>query len=216
LVHGSLTASNILFDSDHCVQIVDFQPIGLVVCESESEGEEVTILAGFSGQRWIPQMDISRFASILFEIVVGRPANGETSVPTNIPDFVAKIIETGLWSERRCSFHDILEILKKNSFQIELCQLTSPPPPALGIGNALLQDIFCQALTCFIGISQILSIDFGAVSPTSCSIARELQDFSKFIGLKHILNTAHDVQDGHDVHLLDRQEVCCRLRARSS
>jgi hypothetical protein len=29
------------------------------------------------------------------------------------------IIETGVWSERRCSFHDMLEILKKNALQLE-------------------------------------------------------------------------------------------------
>jgi serine/threonine protein kinase len=121
LFHGHLTGNNILFDSDHCIQIVDFKPIGLEVVESgsESEAEEGRRVGGFSGQRWTPQTDISAFASILFEIVVGRPANGEVSVPTNIPYFVSEIIETGLWSKRGCSFNDILEILRKNRFQIE-------------------------------------------------------------------------------------------------
>jgi serine/threonine protein kinase len=121
LVHGSLTGNNILFDSDHNIQIVDFKPIGLEVGESESEGqsEERTQLGGFSEQRWTPQTDIYGFASILFEIVVGRPANGEGSVPTNIPSFVSRIIKTGLWSKKRCSFADVLEILKENNFQIE-------------------------------------------------------------------------------------------------
>jgi serine/threonine protein kinase len=121
LLHGNLTASNIVCDSDHCIQIVDFTPIRLEVVENESkgEGEEGTTLGGFSGQRWTPQADISAFASILFEIVVGQPANGETSVPTNIPHFVRKIIETALWSKRKYSFHEILEILKANNFEIE-------------------------------------------------------------------------------------------------
>jgi hypothetical protein len=119
LVHGSLTTNNILFDSDHSIQIVDFKPIGLEVSERESDGEERTKLGGFSKQRWTPQTDVYGFASILFEIVVGRPVNGETSVPTNIPSFISAIIKTGLWSERRCSFRDILDILKHNNFQIE-------------------------------------------------------------------------------------------------
>jgi serine/threonine protein kinase len=35
LVHGSLTSRNILFSSDHCIQMVDFKPIELEVGESE-------------------------------------------------------------------------------------------------------------------------------------------------------------------------------------
>jgi serine/threonine protein kinase len=83
LVHGNLTTNNIVFDSDHSIQIVDFKPIGFEVgeSESESEGEEGTKLGGFSKQRWTPQADVYRFASILFEIVVGRSVNSGTSVP---------------------------------------------------------------------------------------------------------------------------------------
>jgi hypothetical protein len=87
--------------------------------ERESEREEKTKLGGFSGQRWTPKTDISGFASILFEIVVGRPRNGEVSVPTNIPDFVSKIMKTGLSLQKQCSFQEILEILKVNNFEIE-------------------------------------------------------------------------------------------------
>jgi serine/threonine protein kinase len=127
LVHGGLTANNILFDFNHCIQIVDFQPIGLEFDESEgehesegeSESEGKTTLGGFSEQRWTPKTDLYGFASILFEIVVGRPAHGEVSIPRNIPAFVSQIIEAGLWSGRQYSFHDILEILKKNNFEIE-------------------------------------------------------------------------------------------------
>lgn len=34
LFHGHLTTNNILFDCNHCIQIVDFTPVGLKVCES--------------------------------------------------------------------------------------------------------------------------------------------------------------------------------------
>jgi serine/threonine protein kinase len=50
LLHGHLTGNNILFDSDHCIQIVDFHPIGFEFGESESESEEETQLGGFSGE----------------------------------------------------------------------------------------------------------------------------------------------------------------------
>jgi serine/threonine protein kinase len=119
LVHGGLTSRNILFDLDHCIEIVDFHPMRLQVGESESGSDERTKLGGFSGQKWTPQTDISGFASILFEIVVGRPANSDVSVPRNIRGFVSKIIETGLWSKTQSSFRAILDILKANNFEIE-------------------------------------------------------------------------------------------------
>jgi serine/threonine protein kinase len=118
-LHGHLTTNNILFDSDHFLRIVDFEPILLDVGESKSE--EGTQLDGVSGERWTPKTDVHAFASILFEILVGRPAKGETSVPANIRHSVSKIIETGFWlnSEIEYSFHDIFETLKQNEFEIE-------------------------------------------------------------------------------------------------
>jgi serine/threonine protein kinase len=46
LLHGHLTTSSILFDSDHCIQIVDFQLIPSKV--GANEGEEGTRLGSFS------------------------------------------------------------------------------------------------------------------------------------------------------------------------
>jgi hypothetical protein len=119
LVHGHLTMNNILFDSDHCIEIVDFNPVLLEFGESESE--EGTQLGGFSGTGWTSDKDIQAFASILFELVFGGPSRGEVSIPTAIPDFVSKIIESGLslTSRRSCSFNTILDILKQNDFKIE-------------------------------------------------------------------------------------------------
>jgi serine/threonine protein kinase len=125
LVHGHLTGNNILFDSDHCIQIVDFNPIVLDVGEneneSESESEDGTRLVGFSSERWTLERDIQAAASILFELVFGRPQQGEESIPTNIPDFVSMMIKSGLspLSGRSYSFNTVLEILKQNKFQIE-------------------------------------------------------------------------------------------------
>jgi serine/threonine protein kinase len=123
LVHGHLTMNNILFDSDHCIQIVDFNPIALEVGESEneSEREEGTQLVGFSGEGWTAERDIQAFALILYELVFGSPPQSEVSIPMGIPNFVSRIIETGLSpiSRRNYSFNTILNILRQNDFEIE-------------------------------------------------------------------------------------------------
>jgi serine/threonine protein kinase len=118
LVHCHLTSHNILFDSDHCIQIVDFK--SMIFDVGKTENQERTQLGGFSGERWTPKRDIQAFASILFELVFGHPPQGEASIPTGIPEFVSKIIKSGLspLSGTRYSFHTILEILKQNHFEI--------------------------------------------------------------------------------------------------
>jgi serine/threonine protein kinase len=117
LLHGHLTANSIVVDSDRAIQIMDFHPILLEV----SEDEEETRLGGFSGNGWTPERDLQAFASILFEIVVGPAAQGESSIPTTIPAFVSQIIERGLspTSETKCSLNVICDILKHNNFLIE-------------------------------------------------------------------------------------------------
>jgi serine/threonine protein kinase len=119
LVHSHLTGNSILFDSDHCIQIVDFNPIDLE--SGEHESEEWIQLGGFSGKWWTPEWDIQAFASILFELVVGSRPQGEASILRSIPDFVSRMIDPGLdlTSETRYSFNAILEILKQNNFPIE-------------------------------------------------------------------------------------------------
>jgi tRNA A-37 threonylcarbamoyl transferase component Bud32 len=37
LVHGQLTTNNIVFDSDHCIEMVQFNPIVLEGGENESQ-----------------------------------------------------------------------------------------------------------------------------------------------------------------------------------
>jgi serine/threonine protein kinase len=121
LVHGHLTGNNILLDSDHFIQIVDFDPIVLKVGESEMENEDGIQLVGSSRQGWTGERDIQAFASILFELVFGSPPQGETSILTGIPDFVDGILKSGLSPRSRTSysFDNILEILKQNKFKIE-------------------------------------------------------------------------------------------------
>jgi hypothetical protein len=123
LFHGRLSARSILFDLTNCIQIVNFDPIVLEVVanKSESETEEGMQLGGISGEEWRSNRDIQAFALILFEIVVGRSATGVASIPSSIPDFVAKIIKLGLYrtSVKSYSFNDIFKILKQNNFRIE-------------------------------------------------------------------------------------------------
>jgi serine/threonine protein kinase len=121
LPHGHLTGNNILFDSDHCIQIVDFNPIFFEVEMGESESEERRQLVGFSSREEARQRDIQVFASILFELIFGRPLQDEASIPTLIPVFIQKIIESGLSaiSRRSYSFNSVLKHLKKNNFEIE-------------------------------------------------------------------------------------------------
>jgi serine/threonine protein kinase len=117
LIHGHLTTNNICFDSDHNIQIVDFHPMLFEVWENE-QGRQIE---GLSRARWAPKIDVDAFLLILFEILVGRSATGELSLPTSIPAFISTIIRSGLYptSETRHSFDEILRILKWNDFRIE-------------------------------------------------------------------------------------------------
>jgi serine/threonine protein kinase len=119
LVHGHLTGNNLLFDSNHSIQVVDFHPIILEVGEDETEDR--TQLSGFSREGWTPERHIRAFASILFELVFGRPLEGEASISPEIPDFVSMIVKSRFSpiSEIDDSFNTILEILKQNDFRIE-------------------------------------------------------------------------------------------------
>jgi serine/threonine protein kinase len=117
LMHGHLTTSNIYFDSDHSIQMVDFHPMLFEVRESE-EGAQ---FEGFSRDKWTQKMDVDAFRSILCEILARRSAKGELFIPTNIPAFVSTMMESELdrTSEIRYSFDGIFEILKQNNFKID-------------------------------------------------------------------------------------------------
>jgi serine/threonine protein kinase len=116
-LHGHLTTNNILFDSDHHIQIVDFKSMLL----DDEDSEDGTQFEVFSAGGWTPERDIQAFASILSELVVGDPATSEISISTGIPDFVSRIIDSRpfLTSRTRYSLNTVLEILKENDFRIE-------------------------------------------------------------------------------------------------
>jgi serine/threonine protein kinase len=55
LIHGHLNSMNILFDSDHQIEITDFGVMGEEVEENES-GRSVGV-GGISGSDWSPKID---------------------------------------------------------------------------------------------------------------------------------------------------------------
>jgi hypothetical protein len=124
LIHGHLNSNNIIFDSDHRIQIADFCPIGFEIGKSKKDASVCT--GGFSGNGWLPKTDIREFGLILFEIVIGHPArllgfsNDAVIVCPNVPAFVSEIIATSQSPQLRTkeSFHDIFDILKDNDFAI--------------------------------------------------------------------------------------------------
>jgi hypothetical protein len=81
-------------------------------------------IGGFLGNGWTLRTDIWAFASILFEIVVGRRvaqpgvAHFEVFIPLGVPEFVSKIIERGLSVETKLTFNTIFDVLKRNHFRI--------------------------------------------------------------------------------------------------
>jgi hypothetical protein len=51
--------------------------------------------------------DVQVFALIFFEVMVGGPPRDEMSIPTGIPDFVAKIIKVGYLQHPEEVIHSI-------------------------------------------------------------------------------------------------------------
>jgi serine/threonine protein kinase len=108
LLHGGLKASNVLFDAERRIQIVDFSPTRL----------DKGAVEPFSGDGWSPAADVSAFAALLSEIAVG--AAGGPAVPPGVPEFVSRTIEEGQspGSQPRLSFVGIVARPKENRFQI--------------------------------------------------------------------------------------------------
>jgi hypothetical protein len=92
----------------------------------ENESDGYVGVRGFSGAEWSPKIDIEGFASIMIEIIVGRPAtqsdvsNGQAIFPADVPMFVLEMISVDQSADREISesFNDIFDDLKENDFQI--------------------------------------------------------------------------------------------------
>jgi serine/threonine protein kinase len=123
--HGSLKPSNILFDNNHNVQIVDFCSNRLRGSVSNDDQDEAL------------RSDIMSFPFILFDVLVGRSVVVQTSssgdvetcfvddgeravVPSFIPLFMKQLMKRMLSANQRTppSFSEIYEGLKQQNFDI--------------------------------------------------------------------------------------------------
>jgi serine/threonine protein kinase len=135
-VHGSLKPSNILFDNNENVQIVDFCSNGLRGCVIK-EGEVSSRSEADDGKESLQTDDVSSFCLILFDILVGRRVVAQASsgdgveiyfvddgeraeIPSFIPFFMRELMEKGCSADQsiRPSFSGIYECLKQNDFDI--------------------------------------------------------------------------------------------------
>jgi hypothetical protein len=109
LIHGRSTTNNIVFDSNHHVQITN-----LVY---ELSGRDIS---GFSGAGRNPKWDTRGFGSVLFEIIDGRLRNDEAGIRADIPMFLSAMIEETLSRESSSpsSFRNAFEILKSYDFRL--------------------------------------------------------------------------------------------------
>jgi serine/threonine protein kinase len=121
LIHGNLNSNNILLDEAHRIQMIGFGRMDLEMQEGEcGPGGDVD-------KGWAGQADIRAFGSLLVEITVGQPSilagdrDSEGTVKLGVSILVSEIIEkiqSKNWM-RVNSLNSIIDILKKNEFQIE-------------------------------------------------------------------------------------------------
>jgi serine/threonine protein kinase len=117
LLHGHLTANNVLFDDDGVIQICDFCVKSL--SEVGGNSEAIAEVGGFSGENWRPYVDVRGFAELLSKIVIGGSSK-ESRTSQFIPAFVLKMIKRGQSSDSKAivSFVEIFETLKSEKFRI--------------------------------------------------------------------------------------------------
>jgi hypothetical protein len=117
LLHGHLTAENVLFNENGIVQIADFC-VNHLADRDWSSCKNVDV-GGFSGEDWTPTADIRAFAEIFSKIAVGT-SDGQSGPGSGVPTFVSKIIEGGLSSGSNTgeSFVNIFKTLQQNEFKV--------------------------------------------------------------------------------------------------
>jgi hypothetical protein len=92
LVHQDLTMSNIIFNFDHGIQIVDFKPIRLELLNRESEAKMEIVKVSRDG--WTIEKGVQAFTSILSEIMAAiRLKAYESDCPSimgfHVPQFIS-------------------------------------------------------------------------------------------------------------------------------
>jgi serine/threonine-protein kinase len=97
LIHGGLKPSNVLFDESHRIQIADFRRNPLDPRESAATARGVG--SGFAAPEMLPgeeltaKIDVFSFVLILFEIVIGLPALGQTNASEGLEKLPANLCE---------------------------------------------------------------------------------------------------------------------------
>jgi hypothetical protein len=117
LLHGHLTANNIVVNEDGLIQITDFCMNDLGSLDGLAGGK--ADIEGFSGESWTPKADVQAFAELLLKVVVGDSGEQNGSGPSVVP-FVSEIIKRGHSADSKAamSFVGIFKILKQNNFTI--------------------------------------------------------------------------------------------------
>jgi serine/threonine protein kinase len=117
LLHGHLTAKNVVFDGNDVAHIADFSMNRFA--EPEGNSDAMIGAGGFSGNGWTPTADIRAFTEIFSKIVID-PSSRRDARGSEVPKFVSKIIKKGMseTSGTRHSFREIFTILSCNRFEI--------------------------------------------------------------------------------------------------
>jgi serine/threonine protein kinase len=124
-VHGNLNSTNIVFDKDHRIQMTHFAEMDLEVQEGDFDIR--ACVGEFLEERWSGQADVRAFGSLLVEMTVGSPSTlpgSRTSEGTKnqgIAKFFSEMIKSIEFKSYQevHSLNSIVDILKKNEFQIE-------------------------------------------------------------------------------------------------
>jgi hypothetical protein len=113
LLHGHLTADNVVFNDDGLIQICDFCVKSL--SEVGDNSEAMAEVGGFSGEDWRPATDVIAFSELLSRIVIGNSAQ-ERGCNLSVPAFFLEMIERGQSFDpnAKLSFVEIFETLKNN------------------------------------------------------------------------------------------------------
>jgi serine/threonine protein kinase len=117
LLHGQLTANNVLFDDDGVIQISDFDVESL--SEAGGNSKAVAEFGDLAGDKWRQGADVRAFTELLSKIVMGGSSE-EGGCSQSVPAFILKIIEQKQSEDSKAmmSFVDIFEILQGERFRI--------------------------------------------------------------------------------------------------
>jgi hypothetical protein len=117
LLHGHLTASNIVFNEDKVIQITDFCVNRLA--ERDWNNSNNVDSGGFSEEYWTPMADIRAFSEILSMIAIGA-SDEHRERGSDVPKFVSEIIERKMFEGIRIgeSMVNIFNTLHQNGFKI--------------------------------------------------------------------------------------------------